>query len=62
VDALLCEVKAAAIDVAGRWALERGIEVVFMDNVPRGIEGDDPVALVQGAEALARERFKATTE
>jgi cyclic 2,3-diphosphoglycerate synthetase len=62
VDALLCEVKAAAIDVAGRWALERGLEVVFMDNVPHGIDGDDPVALVRGAEALARERFKATAE
>ncbi len=60
VDALLCEIKAAAIDVAGRWALEKGLEVVFMDNVPHGIDGDDPVALVEGAAQLARERFEAT--
>lgn len=40
-DVLLCEVKAAAIDVATKRALEGGLEVVYMDNVPQGIEGDD---------------------
>lgn len=40
-DVLLCEIKAAAIDVAAVRAMEAGMEVVFMDNVPEGIEGDD---------------------
>ena len=40
-DVLLCEVKAAAIDVATKRALEGGLEVVYMDNVPQGIDGDD---------------------
>lgn len=40
-DVLLCEVKAAAIDVATKRAVEGGLEVVYMDNVPQGIDGDD---------------------
>lgn len=40
-DVLLCEVKAAAIDVATRRAVDQGLDVVYMDNVPLGIDGDD---------------------
>lgn len=39
-DVLLTELKAAAIDVAARRALERGAEVAFVDNRPRGVGGD----------------------
>jgi len=39
-DVLLTELKAAAIDVAARRALELGAEVVFVDNRPRGVGGD----------------------
>jgi cyclic 2,3-diphosphoglycerate synthase len=52
-DLLLCEIKAAGIDVATRTALEEGLEVAYMDNVPHGIEGDDPTDLVQQACSLA---------
>ncbi|MFP5298494.1 MAG: 2,3-diphosphoglycerate synthetase [Actinomycetota bacterium] len=41
-DVLLCEIKAAAIDVATKRALENDMDVVYMDNVPVGIDGDDP--------------------
>jgi cyclic 2,3-diphosphoglycerate synthetase len=37
---LLTELKAAAVDVAARRAVERGAEVVFVDNRPRSVEGD----------------------
>jgi len=56
-EVLLCEVKAAAVDVATRWALEARMEVVYMDNVPHGIEGDDPVATLLWAGDLATSRF-----
>ena len=54
---LLCEIKAAGIDVATRWALEAGIEVAFMDNEPLGVSGDDPAAIVGRAAELAQQRF-----
>lgn len=57
MDVLLCEVKAASVEVAARRALEKGIDVVFMDNVPCGIDGDDPEAMVLDAARLATERF-----
>ena len=38
-DVLLTELKAAAIDVAARRAVERGAEVVFVDNRPRAADG-----------------------
>jgi cyclic 2,3-diphosphoglycerate synthetase len=56
-DVLLCEVKAAGIDVATRQALEEGLEVVYMDNVPMGIEGDDPARVVEWASDAATQRF-----
>lgn len=54
---LLCEIKAAAIDVATKKALAQGLEVVYMDNVPFGIDGDDPQEAVEWAGTLATERF-----
>jgi cyclic 2,3-diphosphoglycerate synthetase len=55
-DVLLCEIKAAAIDVATRRALDIGMQVVYMDNVPQGIEGDDLQGAVLRAKDLAFER------
>ena len=55
-EVLLCEVKAAGVDVAARWGLANGVDVVFMDNTPEGIEGDDPASTIEWAAALALER------
>jgi cyclic 2,3-diphosphoglycerate synthase len=38
-DVLLTELKAAAVDVAGRHAVARGAEVVFVDNRVAAFEG-----------------------
>jgi cyclic 2,3-diphosphoglycerate synthetase len=57
-DVLLCEIKAAGVDVASRWALEEGLEVTYMDNQPQGIEGDDPALLIKRAADLADSRFE----
>ena len=56
-DLLLCEVKAAAIDVAAVRALDAGMEVVFMDNVPEGIEGDDVKQAIIDTTDLAFGRY-----
>lgn len=40
VDLMLTELKAAAVDVATKDALEAGLGVVYCDNIPRVIEGD----------------------
>jgi cyclic 2,3-diphosphoglycerate synthetase len=56
-DVLLCEIKAAGIDVATRTALEEGLEVAFMDNVPHGIDQDDPARLIEEAGNMAAARF-----
>ena len=59
-DALLVELKGAAVDVAVRASLERGMDVVFCDNrVMPGSGGDarfDESAAWLGD--LARERFQ----
>lgn len=57
-DVLLCEIKAAAIDVATRKGQAAGMDVVYMDNVPVGVEGDDPEAEIvwAGEEAFRRSR------
>jgi cyclic 2,3-diphosphoglycerate synthetase len=56
-DVLLTELKAAAIDVAARRALERGADVVFVDNRPRAVAGDgDLDVLLQEVIGLARSR------
>lgn len=39
VDVMLTELKAAAVDVATKDALEAGLEVVYCDNLPKVIEG-----------------------
>jgi cyclic 2,3-diphosphoglycerate synthetase len=57
-EVMLCEIKAAAIDVATRRALEKGLDVIYMDNVPVGVDGDDTESLVTWAADLARERFQ----
>jgi cyclic 2,3-diphosphoglycerate synthetase len=36
-DVLLCEIKAAAVDVATTTALDEGLDVIYMDNVPHGV-------------------------
>jgi len=55
-DTLLCEIKAAGIDVATRRALDAGLDVVYMDNVPMGVGNDDPAAMAMRAADLATER------
>lgn len=41
-DLMLTELKAAAVDVATKDALEAGLEVVYCDNIPYVIEGNYP--------------------
>jgi len=41
-DVMLTVLKAAAVDVATKDALEAGLEVVYCDNIPIAIEGDHP--------------------
>jgi cyclic 2,3-diphosphoglycerate synthetase len=56
-DVLLTELKGAAVDVGARRALDRGAEVVFVDNRPVTVEGDGEVdELLLEAAALARTR------
>ena len=57
VDILLCEIKAAAVDVATKRAMEAGLEVIYMDNIPMGVGGDDMTDVVTWAGELARARF-----
>ncbi|MGI8407136.1 MAG: 2,3-diphosphoglycerate synthetase [Actinomycetota bacterium] len=56
-DILLCEIKAAAIDVAARMAGEQGLEVVFMDNTPVAIDDEDLADVMRWAARTATERF-----
>jgi cyclic 2,3-diphosphoglycerate synthetase len=56
-DLLLCEVKAAGIDVATKKAIDEGLDVVYMDNVPKGVDGDDPVEAIGWLAGMARDRF-----
>jgi cyclic 2,3-diphosphoglycerate synthase len=61
-DVLLTELKAAAIDVAARRALERGSDVVFVDNRPRTAGGDGEIdELLTEAILLARKRAEERT-
>jgi cyclic 2,3-diphosphoglycerate synthetase len=58
-DVLVTELKAAAVDVAARAALDRGAEVVFADNRAVTIEGDGDLSdLLLEAARLAVERVK----
>lgn len=58
-DTLLSEVKAAGIDVATRRALDEGLDVVYVDNIPVGTDEDDPRAMALVAAELALRRFDA---
>jgi cyclic 2,3-diphosphoglycerate synthetase len=61
-DVLLTELKAAAIDVAARRALERGAEVVFVDNRPRTVGGEGEIdELLTETILLAGERGRERT-
>ena len=42
VDLILTELKAAAVDVATKDALEKGLDVVYCDNIPMPINEDYP--------------------
>jgi cyclic 2,3-diphosphoglycerate synthetase len=64
-EVLLTELKAAAIDVAARRALDRGAEVVFVDNRPRTVGGEGEIdelltETIQLAGERARERATGT--
>ena len=62
-DVLVVELKAAGVDLAARYALERGIEVVFCDNRIETLGGDgtfDELALASAD--LAARRFSTLTE
>ena len=57
-DTLLCEVKAAGIDVATRQAIEAELDVVYMDNVPTSLDDDDEAAFVMKAYDVATQRYE----
>jgi cyclic 2,3-diphosphoglycerate synthetase len=58
VDALVVELKAAAVDVVTRWGMERGIEVIYLDNRPETVGGDGRLEeLLLEAARAATERF-----
>ena len=54
VDAVLTEIKAAAIDVVAEVADERGLELVFVDNVPEVASSGQEGALAEVVEVVAR--------
>ncbi|HEX6311154.1 MAG TPA: 2,3-diphosphoglycerate synthetase [Acidimicrobiia bacterium] len=60
-EVLVTELKAAAVDVATKAALERGMEVIYCDNRPEPIEtGDEPdpfTTSVRAVADLASDRF-----
>jgi cyclic 2,3-diphosphoglycerate synthetase len=59
-DALLVELKAAAIDLAARHAVRRGMEIVFCDNRVVSLDSDETFdAVASHLAALARERYAA---
>jgi cyclic 2,3-diphosphoglycerate synthetase len=56
-DVLLCEIKAAGVDVAIRRALAAGMRVSYLDNTPRSIDGSDLRELFSTAARMAQVRF-----
>ncbi|MDQ3878394.1 MAG: 2,3-diphosphoglycerate synthetase, partial [Actinomycetota bacterium] len=56
-DVLLCEIKAAGIDVATRRALDAGVDVVYMRNEVVGVDGDDADAAFASVVQFAETRF-----
>jgi cyclic 2,3-diphosphoglycerate synthase len=59
-EVLVTELKAGAVDVATRRALEAGADVVYADNLPVAAEGDLEAGIGAVAER-ARARFEAHT-
>ncbi|MEA2477497.1 MAG: cyclic 2,3-diphosphoglycerate synthase, partial [Actinomycetota bacterium] len=57
-DVLLCEIKAAGIDVATRRALDAGVDVVYMRNELHGVDGDDVEAAFARVLSLSNNRFE----
>ena len=57
-DVLLCEIKAAGIDVATREALRTGMDVVYMDNVPVAVDGGGLESMIGQAAELAAGRHR----
>ena len=57
-DVLLCEIKAAGVDVATRRAIDAGLDVVYMDNEPVGIEDEVIEPEVDRIAELAAARFR----
>jgi cyclic 2,3-diphosphoglycerate synthetase len=68
VEVLVTELKAAAVDVATRAALDRGMEVIYCDNRPEPVVTDDDNGsrpdqfddAVRAVADLATERFTAS--
>jgi cyclic 2,3-diphosphoglycerate synthetase len=60
-DVLLCEIKAAAVDVATKRALDAGLDVVYMDNVPVGVSDDDPAEAIERVARIAVSRYEGPT-
>jgi cyclic 2,3-diphosphoglycerate synthetase len=57
-EVLVTELKAAAVDLAARYALERGMEVVFCDNRVAPVEGGPSFDEMGSAIAdMAQQRF-----
>lgn len=58
VDALLVELKAAAVDVVTRFGVDKGIEVVYVDNRAATVGGDGPLEeLLLTVAAGAKSRY-----
>ena len=61
-DVLLTELKAAAVDVAARHAMERGAGVVFLDNRPIGVDHEQDLgARIEDVVRSAKERYDQRT-
>jgi cyclic 2,3-diphosphoglycerate synthase len=56
-DTMLTELKAAAVDVATKDALEAGLEVVYCDNIPHVIRDEDdlPQALINVVDSAIKD-------
>jgi cyclic 2,3-diphosphoglycerate synthetase len=60
-DVLLCEIKAAGVDVAIRRALAAGKPVSYLDNVPQSIDGTDLGELFASSAEMAAARFEGSS-
>ncbi|OQY30223.1 MAG: hypothetical protein B6244_01280 [Candidatus Cloacimonetes bacterium 4572_55] len=58
LDAVLVELKAAAVDMATRWGLKQNLDVIYQDNIPISVDRDLVLAdeVIRCAE-LAKKRF-----